>query len=149
MVPMPANLDKEAKRKFREMVDVCDPDVDQELLANYCRQYSLLVSIRRERAKQEAEGIFSTTVPGRDSAQTLNPLIVGETRAIASLNRMLKQLGLTPSREETGRPGRKPLTEPAPHGFTGPEPPWGWEIEKKLCGDPEDFLPGGKYGTKN
>jgi phage terminase small subunit len=148
MVPMPANLDKEARRKFREMVNVCDPDVDQELLANYCRQYSLLVSIRRERAKQEADGIFSTMVHGRDSAQILNPLIVGETRAIAALNRMLKQLGLTPTREENARKAQ-PNPPPSWAGPGSVEPPWGWKLEEALCGSDEDFLPGGKYGTKN
>jgi phage terminase small subunit len=145
-IAMPAGLDKEAKRKFREMVLVCDPDTDPEAIANYARQFSILVSIRRERAKQEAAGIFSTMVAGRDATQVLNPLIVGENRAIAALSRMLKGLGLTNSREEQGA-RRKAQPNPAPPGMTGPEPPWGWAIEQALCGDEKDFY-GGKDDRK-
>jgi phage terminase small subunit len=141
-MPTPPDLDKEAKRKFREMAEACDPDVGLELLANYARQHSILVSIRRERAKQEASGVFSTMVQGRDSTQTLNPLIVGENRAIAALNRMLKSLGLTPAQEASR--GRKLEAEPPPPGMTGPEPACGWAIEMALC----DLAPGGKHGSR-
>jgi hypothetical protein len=148
---MPPGLDREGKKKFRELIETCEPDADVELMSNYARQHSILLSIRREAVKQKAAGMFETMVRGRDGSQVLNPLIVGETRAIAALNRMLKQLGLTASREETGRPGRKLLTEPPPAGMQpgAKEPPWGWAIEDKLCGPDSDFLPGGKYGTKN
>jgi phage terminase small subunit len=132
-IPMPADMDKQAKRKFREMAEACDPDVDQELLANYARTYSILVSLRAERAKQEAAGVFSTMVAGRDSTQTLNPLIVGENRTIAALNRMLKGLGLTPSKESSGRVTILPT--PPPPGFPpdAKEPRWGWTLEQALC----------------
>jgi phage terminase small subunit len=133
-IPMPPDLDKQAKRKFREMAQACDPDVDQELLANYARTYSILVSLRAERAKQEAAGVFSTMVAGRDSTQTLNPLIVGENRTIAALNRMLKGLGLASQEANSGRP-RLPQPTPPPPGFPrdAVEPKYGWPIEIALC----------------
>lgn len=122
----PPDLDREGKRKFREMVEACDPDSDMELVGNYARQHSILVSIRRERAKQESAGIFSTMVLGRDNTQVLNPLIVGESRAIAALNRMLRLLGLTQTREERG-----PKRLLADAGEIDP-------LEAALCGlDPE------------
>lgn len=131
---MPPDLDRQAKRKFREMAEACDPDVDQELLANYARTYSILVSLRAERAKQEAAGVFTTMVAGRDSTQVLNPLIVGENRTIAALNRMLKGLGLASQEANSGRPRLPPPTPPPP-GFPrdAVEPKWGWEIEIALC----------------
>ena len=135
---MPPDLDREAKKKWAELVGSCDPDVDAELLANYCRQHSTLLAIRSEKAKRTKGRTFETLVAGRDGTMVLNPLLVTENRLIASLNRMLRTLGLVPSPEEKRR--RPPLQADAPPGCTGPEPPWGWALEMALCG-PIDEVP--------
>jgi P27 family predicted phage terminase small subunit len=140
---MPADLDREAKKKWRELAPALDPDCDLELLGMYCRQWSSLLSIRAEKAKQQREGVFETMVAGRDGTKQLNPLLTTENRLVASLNRMLATLGLTPGRE-LGT-SRKLQPNPPPPGMSGPEPPWGWAIEQKLYGPDEDFQPGGKH----
>jgi P27 family predicted phage terminase small subunit len=128
----PPDLDREAKRTWEELVGSCDPDLDTELLANYCRQYSSWLAIRSEKARQIKARTFETTVPGRDGSMQLNPLLTAESRLIASLNKMLKQLGLTTSPDDRG--ARKE-PNPTPPGCSGPEPACGWAIELKLCGD--------------
>lgn len=106
----PSDLDREAKKKWAELVGSCDPDVDAELLGNYCRQHSSLLAIRSEKARQIKARTFETTVPGRDGSMQLNPLLTAENRMVASLNRMLRTLGLAPSREEQAR--RQPAPNP-------------------------------------
>ena len=142
----PADLDGPAKRKWRELCDAVDPD-DHELLANFCRQHSILLAIRAERARLIRAKTFATMIPGRDKALQLNPLLTAEARLTTSLNRQLRGLGLAPERQEQFRRSKAkgPETD-RPPGATGPEPPWGWDLEMKLCGDDKDFLPGGKYG---
>jgi len=141
---MPPDLDRQGKRKFRKLCAACEPDADMELLANYARQYSSLISIRAERAKQEAAGIFTTLLPGRDGSLQLNPLLTGENRLIASLGRMLKELGLA-TRDQGNATGSKPPSTPPPPGFSGPEPACGWAIELALCrgklGDERELSP--------
>jgi phage terminase small subunit len=128
----PADLDREGKRKWAELVDVVDPD-DYEILANYARQHSTLLAIRAEKAKLIKAGTFSTMVPGRDKALQLNPLLTAESRLVSSLNRQLRGLGLSPSREEQDRRSKKPAAGPPPPGFSGPEPQYGWVVEIALC----------------
>jgi hypothetical protein len=130
---MPADLDAAAKKKWLELVDVVDPDADLELLGNYCRQHSSLMAMRKEKARQIKARTFQTMVPGRDKALQLNPLLTGENRLVASLNRMLRTLGLAPTREEQDRRVKKPAAGPPPPGFTGPEPHYGWALEIALC----------------
>jgi phage terminase small subunit len=144
---MPSDLDAEARRKWRELVDLVDPNMDGETLGNYCRVYSGLAAIRATKALQIKAGSYETLVPGRDGTMQLNPLQTAENRMVASLNRMLKSLGLAQSREEQEHRKKKPSSNQAPPGMSGPEPPWGWEIEKEMCGEPEDFQPGGKFWT--
>ena len=134
---MPPDLDHQAKKKWLELIGSCDPDVDREMLANYCRQHSSLLAIRREIKREQKSGKFKTIVPARDGTMGLNPLLVTQNRSIASLNRMLKSLGLTPSREDQGAKPPSPSTPPPP-GLRGPEPSWGWELEQKLCGPDDD-----------
>jgi phage terminase small subunit len=101
---MPPDLDYQAQKKWEELVGSCDVDADAEMLANYCRQHSTLLVIRREKKRQQKSGRFKTMVPGRDGTQVLNPLLVTENRLIASLNRTLKTLGLTSTqRKKAGR----------------------------------------------
>lgn len=130
---IPPDLDATAKRKWRELADGVDPEVDRELLANFCRQHSTLMAIRTEKAKLIKAGTFSAMVPGRDKALQLNPLLTAESRLVSSLNRQLRGLGLSPSREEQDRRTRKPLPGPPPPGFSGPEPACGWVVEIALC----------------
>jgi len=130
---IPPDLDATAKRKWRELADSVDPEVDRELLANFCRQHSTLMAIRAEKAKLIKAGTFSTMVPGRDKALQLNPLLTAESRLVSSLNRQLRGLGLSPAREEQDRRGKKPRANPPPPGMSGPEPKWGWTIEAELC----------------
>jgi hypothetical protein len=164
----PSDLDYQAKKKWEELVGSLDVDADGELLGNYCRQHSSLMAIRREKRKQQKSGKFKTMVPARDGTKGLNPLLVTENRLIASLNRMLKGLGLTPSKESSGRVTILPT--PPPPGFPrdAKEPKWGWTLEAALCKGKLDPTPkeleqerlrdewlaarrnqGGKYGTKN
>ena len=124
----PADLDGPAKRKWNELLDSVDPDVDRELLANFCRQHSTLLAIRAEKAELIKAGTFSTMVPGRDKALQLNPLLTAESRLVASLNRQLRGLGMSPSREEQDRRTKKPRPLPPPPGMEGPEPDYGWRI---------------------
>lgn len=141
MVPKaPSDLDHVARRKWRAMARTCDPDIDLELLANFCRQYSSLMAIQEERGYQQKAGTFKTVVPGRDGTEALNPLLVHEGRLVASLNKTLKLLGLTPARDDKGA-SRKSQSNPPPPGLQGDEPTWGWSIEEKLCGDPSGGKP--------
>lgn len=131
---MPSDLDREAKKKWRELVENCEPDADLELLGNFCRQHSSLLSIRREKAKQEKAATFKTMVPGRDGTMQLNPLLTAENRLIAILNRMLATLGLTPGRELGTSRKLQPNSPPPGFPPDAEEPVWGWNIEEKLCG---------------
>jgi hypothetical protein len=106
---MPSDLDRAAKKKWEEMLGSCDVDVDLEMLANYCRQHSSLMAIRGEKSRQVKARTFETMVRGRDGTMVLNPLLVTENRLIASLNRMLKSLGLTIPQEQRGP--KRPLPE--------------------------------------
>ena len=128
---MPADLDLVARKKWRELIDAVDPGTDGELAGNYCRMYSGLMAIRSEKARQLKAGKYESLVPGRDGALQLNPLQTAENRMVASLNRMLRMLGLAPTREEQSFRGKLP-TEP-PTGMDGPEPACGWAIEIALC----------------
>jgi phage terminase small subunit len=98
---MPADLDVEAKKKWRQLVGSCDPDVDGELLGLYCRQHGILVGIRREREMLQREGKFQMMVRGRDGTEVLHPLLVTERRLVNALSRQLKQLGFTPAQEHS------------------------------------------------
>jgi phage terminase small subunit len=130
---VPPDLDGPARKKWAALISVVDPDADLELLGNFCRQHSSLLGIRAEKAKLIKAGTFSTMVPGRDKALQLNPLLTGENRLVASLNRMLRTLGLTPGREEQDRrSGKQPQSDPPP-GMSGQEPRHGWELEVALC----------------
>jgi phage terminase small subunit len=135
---IPSDLDPAARKKWRELAETCDPDVDPELLANYCRQHSTLMAIREERARQQKAGTFQTMTHGRDGTEVLNPLLVHEGRLVAALNKMLKPLGLMSSIDERST-NRKPEPNPPPPGFSGPEPACGWALEIALCGDLTDF----------
>lgn len=138
---MPPDLDAAAKKKWAELVDVVDLETDTELLANFCRQHSTLMAIRDERAHQQSAGTFKTMVPGRDGTEVLNPLLVHENRLVAGLNRMLRSLGLAPSREEQDRRKKKRPTGPPPPGFSGEEPVYGWPIAIALCRGPLNPTP--------
>jgi phage terminase small subunit len=100
---LPSDLDYQAKKKWLELSGSVDVDADLEILANYCRTHSSLLAIRREKTKQMKAGKFRMMTPGRDKTLVLNPLIREENRMVASLNRMLKGLGLASSREEVER----------------------------------------------
>ena len=82
------------------------------MLGNYCRLHSSLLGIRREKKKQQKSGKFRTMVKGRDGTMALHPLIIVENRMVGSLNRMLKELGLASSREETKAKRPLPSTPP-------------------------------------
>jgi phage terminase small subunit len=128
---MPADLDREGKKKYLELIGSVDIDADLEMLANYCRQHSNLLTLRGERTQRQKSGRFETMVKGRDGTMVLNPLITAENRMVASLNRMLE--GLATSRKETS--AKRPLpSTPRPPGFMGDEPPGGWALEAALCG---------------
>jgi phage terminase small subunit len=136
-----ADLDREAKKKWSELIDAVDPDVDRELLGNYCRQHSTLMAIRSEKAAQLKAGTFQTMLPGRDKSLQLNPMLTAENRIVAALNRMLRALGLALNREEQDRRKKKRPYTPPPPGFSGPEPSHGWELAIALCrGLPEPTL---------
>jgi phage terminase small subunit len=147
---MPRDLDKEAKKKWLEITDLADlGSLDGELLGNYCRTHSNLVAVRKEKKAQQKAKQFQTMITAKNGSTVVNPLITAESRLMQAAGRMLVQLGISGNgkrQEEIRKPSK---SQPPPPGFTGPEPAWGWEIEKKMCGDPENFLPGGKYGTKN
>lgn len=135
MPGMPSDLDYQAKKKWRELVGCVDVDADLEMLANYCRQHSNLLAIRRERARQQKRGKFETMTRGRDGTKVINPLITAENRMVASLNRMLKGLGLASTREETGMK-RSPPPKPRPAWAVpgSEEPNHSWACEAALCG---------------
>jgi hypothetical protein len=134
MVKIPADLDSAARRKWKELVLSVDPNEDLEMLANFCRQHSSLLAIRKEKARLQKARQFSTMVPGRDKALVLNPMLVQENRLVASLNKMLKGLGLAPTRDDGKK--KKAFSNPRPW-WAAPdakEPPCGWEIESIMCG---------------
>ena len=88
--------------------------------------------IRREKKRLQKSGKFRTMTPARDGTLGLNPLLTAESRLIASLNRMLKSLGLSPSREESSA-NRRPLSAPAPPGFQ-------WARTSQWCGTEKSTL---------
>ena len=134
---MPSDLDQEAKKKWRELVDLVDPNTDDaELLGNYCRTYSSLIGVRAEKTREIKAGTFETMVPGRDKSKQLNPLLTAENRMVASLNRMLRTLGLVPNREQQDARKKVRPDRPPPPGMTGPEPAYGWPIAIALCEGP-------------
>jgi len=106
-----------------------------EMLANYCRQHSSLLAIRREKKKLQKSGKFRMMVKGRDGTLAIHPILTAENRMVASLNRMLQTLGLVSSRDETK--GKRPLPSPQPAWAVpgSEEPRCGWAIEAALCGD--------------
>jgi hypothetical protein len=131
---MPADLDSTAKKKWNELAELVDENVDGELLGHYCRQWSSLLSLRREKSKQVKDGSFKTMVRGRDSSEQLNPMLREENRLVSALARMLRSLGLTPTRDEQEyRKKKAPNSGPPPPGFSGPEPKYGWVLEAALC----------------
>jgi phage terminase small subunit len=134
----PSDLDYQAKKKWDELIGIVDVDADFETLSNFCRQHSSLLAIRRELQKQRKRGGFKTLTKGRDGSQVLNPLLVAETRQIASLARMLKTLGLT--RPSGAGANRTLPSTPRPLGLRGEEPPHGWALEEKLCGKPSRLM---------
>src|ERR1700722_6684478 len=99
----PKDLDYRAKKKWDELVGSVDPDADLEMLANYCRQHSSLLALRRERWQLHRKGKFQSMVKGRDGTQTLNPMLREENRLVASLNKMLQTLGLATPRDTVGK----------------------------------------------
>ena len=130
---MPADLDREAKKKWKELVMAIDPTADLELFGLYCRTHSSLMSLRAEKAQLQAAGTFRTMVAGREGSEQLNPMLREENRLVTALARMLRSLGLTPTKK-TSRPRKKTRQPtPAPPGMTGPEPQYGWPIEIALC----------------
>jgi hypothetical protein len=137
---MPSDLDHYARKKWKELLEMVDPDIDGELIANYARVHGSLMAIRSEKARQLKAGTYQSLVPGRDKTLTLNPLQVAENRMVASLNRMLRTLGLAPTREEQDRRQKKP-SNPTPPGFSGPEPRHGCAVELALCGRLEELTP--------
>jgi phage terminase small subunit len=100
---IPSDLDRVARAKWRELVFSVDPDSDLECLANYCRQHSSLLALRKEKATLMKAGKFQTTVKGRDKSKMLNPMLTQETRLVASLDKMLRTLGLATSRDTVGK----------------------------------------------
>jgi hypothetical protein len=134
MAKIPADLDRAARAKWRELVLSVDPDTDLECLANYCRQHSSLLALRKEKATLTKAGKFQTTVKGRDKSKMLNPMLTQETRLVASLDKMLRTLGLTRSLDYGAK--KKPLGDPRPW-WAAPdakEPRCGWDIEAVMCG---------------
>jgi phage terminase small subunit len=92
----PADVDREGKKRWRELVLSVDPD-DLDVLGNLCRQHSSLMALRAERAQMVAAGTFQQLVRGRESSLVLNPLTRREDKLIASTSRTLRQLGLASS----------------------------------------------------
>ena len=131
---MPADLDREAKKKWKELILAIDPTADLELLGLYCRTHSSLMSLRAEKAQLQAAGTFRTMVAGREGSEQLNPMLREENRLVTALARMLRSLGLTPTRDQQEQRKKTRQPTPAPPGFTGPEPSHGWAIELALCG---------------
>ena len=104
MPKIPSDLDRVARAKWRELELSVDPDSDLELLANYCRIYSSLIGVRKEKAALMKSGKWQTTVTGPyGKAKILNPLLTQENRLIASQTKMLKMLGLATSRDQVGK----------------------------------------------
>ncbi len=131
---MPPDLDSTARKKWNELAELVDEDTDGELLGHYCRQWSSLVCLRREKSKQQKDGSFKTMVRGRDASEQLNPMLREENRLVSALARMLRSLGLTPTRDQQEyRKKKAPNSDPPPPGMSGSEPGHGWQIEIALC----------------
>jgi phage terminase small subunit len=130
---MPKDLDREARRKWGELTEMADlGELDADLLASFCRNHSNLMEVRKVKKAQQKAKQFQTMTVAKNGSTVLNPLIVAESRLMQAGGRMLVQLGISGNgkRQETLR---KPKATPPPAGFSGPEPPWGWAIEEKLC----------------
>jgi phage terminase small subunit len=145
---MPRDLDKDARSKWHEIIELADLDqLDAELLGNYCRTHSNLLSVRKEKKIQIAAKVFKTMTTAKNGAIVLHPLIVAESRLMQAGGRMLVQLGLSGNGKRQEQI-RKPSQSQPPPGATGPEPPCGWNIEMKLCGDGTP-TPRGETWTKH
>jgi hypothetical protein len=98
---MPADLDRRGRRKWSEMTEVADLGViGRELLANYCRMFSHLMEVEKEKRAQRKAKQFTAMVVTKNGATVLNPLIFAEMRLMELLGRMLVQLG----RNSNGKP---------------------------------------------
>jgi phage terminase small subunit len=132
----PADLDRDAKKRWNELCLSVDPD-DRDLLANLCRQHSSLMALRAERAQMVAAGTFQQLVKGREGSLVLNPLTRREDKLIASTSRTLRQLGLASTRDARLSKAKERIkVSPRPKWAPTdePEPTCGWEIEAALCG---------------
>jgi phage terminase small subunit len=134
MAKIPADLDRAARSKWRELILCVDPEEDLECLGNYCRLHSSLLALRAEKAKQMKAGKFKMMVSGRDKSKQLNPMLREENRMVAALGKMLQTLGLTPTRDDGKK--RKTFSEPRPKWAPPdePEPACGWAIESVMEG---------------
>ena len=134
MAKIPADLDRAARSKWRELILCVDPQEDLECLGNYCRLHSSLLALRAEKAKQMKAGKFKMMVSGRDKSKQLNPMLREENRMVTSLGKMLQTLGLMPTRDDGKK--RKPISEPRPAWANPdcPEPSCGWALETAICG---------------
>jgi phage terminase small subunit len=132
----PGDLDRDAKRRWKELVLSVDPD-DWDVLALLCRQHSNLLAIRAEREKMVKAGTFQQLVKGREGSTQLNPLTRREDKLILSQNRMLRQLGLASTRDAR-RSNAKQRVQAVPRPKWAPadaeEPACGWDIEGALSG---------------
>jgi phage terminase small subunit len=132
----PADLDREGKKRWKELVLSVDPD-DLDLLGNLCRQHSSLLALRAERAQMVKAGTFQQLVKGRDGSMQLNPMTRREDKLVLSTSRMLRQMGLASTRDaRLSKAKSRVHSEPRPK-WAPPdavEPCCGWEIESVLCG---------------
>jgi hypothetical protein len=129
----PKDLGSAGKKLWKELVLSVNPE-DLEMLANYCRQHSSLLAVRKEKTRLQKARQFSMMVPGRDGTLVVHPMLREETRLVGSLNRMLRQLGLVRSLDYGAK--KKPLGDPRPKWAPpdAEEPKCGWDIESIMCG---------------
>jgi P27 family predicted phage terminase small subunit len=138
---MPRYLNRDAKREWRRLAPILLAmgvltEADGIALGNLCTAYATLIAaqrLMRKSSNDEGSGLLMKT--GNGYVQQ-SPLLTICNRQMELINFQLREFGMTPaSRSRVAAiPGSRP-------GVID-------EIEKKLCGPDEDFLPGGKYGKR-
>jgi P27 family predicted phage terminase small subunit len=139
---MPADLQAEGRREWRRLLPILRAagrvsELDSGALANVCRLHELVVETRAEIRKKKRAGTFELLMTTKSGYQTQNPLLIALNQQIASYNRALSALGMTPaSRARMGKPAESKRPKPPSWAKGSEEPRHGWAIEAAICGLP-------------
>jgi P27 family predicted phage terminase small subunit len=132
---MPKHLDRDGRREWKRLVPLLTTmkvltESDGLALANLCMTYSTLVQAQRLMLKSATGKRSSLLIRTRSGYIQQSPLLGIINSQMAALTVMLREFGLTPASRS------RIVATSESSGVVD-------ELERKLCGEDEDFLPGG------